>query len=99
MAMCEHPGYRDQDLPKSGYLCSPLRLQNSRLSVIHLVMDDAQKLRRGVNRVRTPSMVQTTISILVVKMSGLVVHKYGPLFAAPWIFGYAILKKVALGIP
>ena len=44
-------------------------------------------------------MVQTTTNILVVNMLGHVVHKRGPLFAAPWIFGYAILKKVTLNTP
>ena len=95
--MREHPSYGDENLTKSGCgLRSPLHSWNGNLSVIHLVMNDVEKLRRAVNRVGAPSMVQTTTSILVVNMLGLVVHKHGPLFVAPWVFGYAILKKVTL---
>ena len=98
--MHEHPSYGDGDLPKSGCgLCSPLHSWNGSLSVIHLNANDVEKLRRAVNGVGAPSMVQTTTSILVVNMLGPVVHKHGPLFAAPWIFGYAILKKVTLSTP
>ena len=64
--------------------------------MIHLVVNDVEKLRRDVNRVGAPSMVQTTTSILIGNMLGPVVDKCGLLFAAPWIFGYAILKKVTL---
>ena len=93
----EHPNYGDGDLPKSGCgLRGPLHLWNGKLSMIHLVVNDAEKLRRAVNGVGAPSMVQTATSILVVNMLDLVVDKRGPLFAAPWIFGYAILKKVTL---
>ena len=98
--MREHPSYRDGDLPKSRCgLCGLLHLWNGSLSVIHLVVNDAEKLCRAVNGVGAPSMVQTTKSILVVNMLGHVVHKSGPLFAAPWIFGYAILKKITLNTP
>ena len=100
VTMCEHPSYRDGDLPK--FRCGlrgPLHLWNGSFSVIHLVVNDAEKLRRAVNRVGAPSMVQTTTSILVVNMLGPVVHKRGPLFATSWIFGYAILKKVTLNTP
>ena len=87
-------------MPKSGCgLRGQLHLWNDNLSVIHLVMNDAEKLCRAVNGVEVPSMVQTTTNILVVNMLGPVVHKHGPLFAAPWIFGYAILKKVTLSTP
>ena len=67
--------------------------------MIHLVVNDAEKLCRAVNGVGAPSMVQTTTSILVVNMLGPVIDKRCPLFAAPWIFGYAILKKVTLSTP
>ena len=99
MTMHEHPNYEDGDLPKSGcgLRCS-LHLWNGSLSMIHLVVNDAEKLRRAVNGVGAPSMVQTTTSILVVNMLGPIVDKRGPLFAAPWIFGYAILKKITLYI-
>ena len=97
MTMYEHPNYRDGNLPKSTYvLCGPLHSWIGSLSVIHLVVNDVEKLRRAVNGVKAPSMVQTTTSILVVDMLGLVVHKRGPLIAAPWISGYVILKKVTL---
>ena len=97
VTMSEHPSYEDGDFPKSGCsLHGPLHSWNASLSVIHLVVNDAEKLCRAVNRVVAPSMVQTTTSILVVNMLRLVVDKRGPLFTAPWIFGYAILKKVTL---
>ena len=100
VTMREHPSYRDGDLPKSGCgLRGPLHSWNGSLSMIHLVVNDAEKLRRAVNGVGAPSMVQTTTSILVVNMLGPVVDKRGPLLAAPWIFGYAILKKVTLSTP
>lgn len=67
--------------------------------MIHLVVNDTQKLRRALHGVRTPSVVQTTTSILVVDMPGPIVHKRGPFFAASWISGYAVLKKVALTAP
>ena len=98
--MREHPSYGDGDLPKSGCgLRGPLHLWNGNLSVIHLVVNDAEKLRRAVNGVGAPSMVQTTTSILVDNMLGPVDDQRGPLFATPWIFGYAILKKVTLSTP
>ena len=96
----EHPNYGDGDLPKSRRgLGGPLHSWNGSLSVIHFVMNDVEKLCRAVNGVGAPSMVQTTTSILVVNMLGPVVDKRGPLFVAPWIFGYAILKKVTPSTP
>ena len=96
----EHPSCGDGDLSKSGCgLGGRLHLWNGSLSMIHLVVNDAEKLRRAVNRVGALSMVQTTTSILVVNMLGPVIDKRGPFFAAPWIFGYAILKKVTLSTP
>ena len=78
MTMPEHPSYGDGDLPKSGCrLCGPLHLWNGSLSVIHLVVNDAEKLHRTINGVGAPSMVQTMTSILVVNMFGFVVHKHG----------------------
>ena len=100
VTMHEHPSYRDGDVLKSGCgLRGLLHSWKSSLSMIHLVVIDAEKLRRAVNGVGAPSMVQTTTSILVVNMLGLVVDKRGPLLIAPWIFGYAILKKVTLSTP
>ena len=100
VTMREHPSYGDGDLPKSGCgLRGPLHSWNDSLSMIHLVMNDAEKFRRAVNGVGAPSMVQTTTSILVVNMLGPVVDKRGPLFAILWIFRYAILKKVTLSTP
>ena len=100
VTMHEHPSYGDGDLSKSGCgISGLLHSWNGSLSMIHLVMNDAEKLRRAVNGVGAPSMVQTTTSILVVNMLGLVIDKRGPLFIAPWIFGYAILKKVTLSTP
>ena len=100
VAICEHPSYGDRDLSKSGCgLRCPLHSWNGSLSMIHLVMNDAEKLYRAVNGVGAPTMVQTTTSILVVNMLGPIVNKRGPLFTAPWIFGYAILKKVTLSTP
>ena len=97
MVMRELPNYRDGDLLKSrcGF-CDPLYSWNGSLSVIHLVVNDTEKLCWIVDGVGTPSMVQTTTNILVVNMLGRVVHKRNPLFATPWIFGYAILKKITL---
>ena len=87
-------------MPKSGCgLGGPLHSWNGSLSVIHLFVNDAEKLCRAVNGVGAPSMVQITTSILLVNMIGPVVDKRGPLFVAPWIFGYAILKKVTLSTP
>ena len=98
VTMRKHPSYGDRDLPKSGCgLRGLLHLWNGNLSVIHLVVNDAEKLRRAVNGIGAPSMVQTTTSILVGNMLRPVVDKFGPLFAALWIFGYVILKKVTLG--
>ena len=100
VTMREHPTYGDGDLSKSRCgLRGPLHLWNGGLSVIHLVVNDAKKFHRAVNGVGAPSMVQTTTNILVVNMLVPVVDKRGPLFAAPWIFGYASLKKVTLNIP
>ena len=69
---------------------------DGRLGVIHFVMNNAKELCRTINGVGAPSMVQTMESILVVDMLGLVIHKRGPLIAAPRISTYAILKKVTL---
>ena len=100
LTMPEHPSYRDGDLSKSRCgLRGPLHLWNGSFSVIHLIVNDVEKLRRAVNAVGAPSMVQTTTSILVINMLGPIIHKCGPLFVAPWISGYAILKKVTLSIP
>ena len=52
-----------------------------------------------INGVGAPSMVQMTARILVVDMLGPVVHKRGPLIAAPRISRYAILKKITLTTP
>ena len=98
--MRKHSSYGDGDLSMSGCdLRGSVHLWNGSLGVIHLVVNDAEKLRRVVKGVGAPSMVQTTTSILVIDMLGHVVHKRGPLFAALWIFGYTILKKVTLNIP
>ena len=95
--MCEHFIKRYGDLSKSGCgLRGPLHLWNGRLSVIYFVVNNVDKLHKAVNGVGAPSMVQTTTSILVVNMLGLVVHKCGPFFIASWISRYAILKKVTL---
>ena len=64
--------------------------------MIHFVVNNAEELRRTIKGVGAPSMVQTTASVLVVDMLGSVVHKRGPLIAAPRISRYAILKKVTL---
>ena len=64
--------------------------------MIYFVVNNAEKLHRVVNGVGAPSMVQTTTSILVVNMLGLVIHKRGPFFTTSWLSGYAILKKVTL---
>ena len=71
-------------------------MEDGRLGVIHFVMNNAEELLRTINGVEAPSMVQTTTSVLVVDMLGLVVHKRGQLIAAPRISKYAILKKVTL---
>ena len=100
VTMREHPSYGDGDLPKSGCgLRGSLHLWNGSLSMIHLVVNDAEKLRRAIHGVGAPSMIQMTTSILVINMLGRVVDKRGPLLAAPWIFGCAILKKVTLSTP
>ena len=72
---------------------------DGRLGVIHFVVNNAEELYRTINGVGAPSMVQTMASILVVDMLGPVVHKRGPLIAAPRISRYAILKKITLTIP
>ena len=64
--------------------------------MIHFVVNNAEELRRTVNGVGAPTMVQTTASVLVVDMLGPVVHERGPLIAALRISRYAILKKVTL---
>ena len=100
MSMLEHLGnrYGDQSKSRCG-LCGPLHFLDGRLSVIHFLVNNANELCRAVNGVATPSMVQTMISILVVNMLGLVVHKHGPFITAPRISRYAILKKVTLTTP
>ena len=98
--MREHPGNRYGDLSKSGCrLCGPLHSGDGRFGVIHFVVNNAEELRRTVNGVGAPTMVQTTASVLVVDMLGPVVHERGPLIAAPRISRYAILKKVTLTTP
>ena len=98
--MREHPGNRYGDLSKSGCrLYGPLHLGDGRFGVIHFVVNNAEELRRTVNGVGAPTMVQTTASVLVVDMLGPVVHERGPLIAAPRISRYAILKKVTLATP
>ena len=67
--------------------------------MIHFVVNNAEELRRAINRVGAPSMVLMMTSILVVILLGLVIHKCGPLFIAPKISRYVILKKVTLIIP
>ena len=80
----EHPNYRDGDLLDSKYgLCRPLHSWNGSLSVIHLVVNDIEKLHRVVNGIEAPSMVQVMTSILVVNMLGPFIHKRGLLFATP----------------
>ena len=88
------------DLSKSKCgLHGPLHSWDDRLSMIHFIANNAEELRRAVNRVGALSMVQTTTSILVVNMLGPIVHKRGPLIAASRISRYAMLKKVTLTIP
>ena len=73
--MRKHPSYGDGDLPKSRCgLRGPLHSWNGSLSVIHLVVNDVEKLCRAVNRVGAPSMVQTTTNILVINMLGPVIN-------------------------
>ena len=67
--------------------------------MIQFVVNNAEELRRTINGVGAPAMVQTTANILVVDMLGLVVHKRGPLIATSRIFEYVILKKVTLTTP
>ena len=67
--------------------------------MIHFVVNNVEELRRTINGVGAPSMVQTTASILVVDMLGPIVHKHGPLIAAPRISKYVILKKVTFTTP
>ena len=98
--MREHPSNRYGDLPKSGCcLCGLLHLEDGRFGVIHFVVNNAEELRRTINGVGAPAMVQTTASILVVDMLGPVIHERSPLIAAPRISRYAILKKVTLATP
>ena len=97
MSLYEHPGNRYGDLPKFRCgLCGPLHLWDGKLSVIHFVVNNAEELRRAVNGIGAPSMVQTMTSILIVNMLGPVVYKRGLLIAASRISRYAILKIVTL---
>ena len=98
--MREHAGIRYGDLPKPtcGFR-GPLHSWDGGLSVIHFVVNNAEELRRTMNRVGAPSMVKTTASILVVNMLGLVVHKRGPLITFARISRNAILKEVTLTTP
>ena len=73
-----------------------LHSSDDKLSVIHFVVNNIEKLHRIVNGVEAPSMEHTTTSILVINMLGPVIHKHGPLFAAPKISKYVILKKITL---
>ena len=98
--MREHPGNRYEDLPKSGCrLRGPLHLEDGRFGVIHFVVNNAEELRRTINGVGAPAIVQTMTSVLVVDMLGPVVHERGLLIAAARISRYAILKKVTLATP
>ena len=100
VSMREHPGNRYGDLPKSGCrLRGPLHSGDGRFGVIHFVVNNAEELRRTINGIVAPAMVQTTSSVLVVDMLGPVVHERGPLIATPRISRYAILKKATLAIP
>ena len=67
--------------------------------MIDFVLNNAEELRRTINRVGAPSMVQMTTSILVVNMFGPIVHKHGPFIAALRISRYAILKEVTFTTP
>ena len=67
--------------------------------MIYFVVNNAEELHRIVNGIGAPSIVQTIISILVVNMLDLVVHKRGLLIAATRISRYAILKKVTVTLP
>ena len=98
--MREHPGNGYGDLSKSGCrLCGLLHSGDGRFGVIHFVVNNVEELRRTVNGVGAPTMVQTTASVLVVDMLGPIVHELGPLIAAPRISRYEILKKVTLATP
>ena len=98
--MREHPGNKYGDLPKSGYrFRGPLHSGDGRFGVIHFVVNNSEELRRTINGVGAPTMVQTTASVLVVDMLGSVIHEHGPLIAALRISRYAILKKVILATP
>ena len=100
MSMREHPNNRYGDLPKSRCrLCGPLHSGDGRFGVIHFVVNNAKELRRTINGVGAPTMVQTTASVLVVDMLEPVVHERGLLIAASRISRYAILKKVTLATP
>ena len=77
----------------------PLHSGDGRFGVIHFVVNNTDELRRTINGVGAPTMVQTTASVLVVDMLGPVVHERGLLIAAPRISRYAILKKVTLATP
>ena len=67
--------------------------------MIHFVVNNAEKLRRTIDRVGAPSMVKATTSIVVVNMLGPVVHKRGPLITSSRISSNAILKEVTLTTP
>ena len=58
---------------------------------MHLVVNNAKKLRGAIDQVGAPSILQMTTSILVVNILDPIVHKRGPLQSR-----YAILKKVTL---
>ena len=98
--MREHLSNRYGDLPKPTCgLREPLHSWDGGLSVIHFVMNNAEELRRTINRVGARSMIKTTTSILVVNMLGLVVYKRGPLITSSRIYRNAILKEVTLTTP
>ena len=100
VSMRKHPGNIYGDLPKSACrLPRPLHSKDGRFGVIHFVVNNAEELRRTINGVGAPAMVQTTVGVLVVDMLGPVVHERGPFIAAPRISRYAILKKVTLATP
>ena len=78
VSMHEHPGNRYGNLLKFGCrLRRPLHSGDGRFGVIHFVVNNAAELRRTINGVESPTMVQTTASVLVVDMLGPVVHERG----------------------
>ena len=98
--MCEHPGNRYGDLSKPTCgLHGPLHSWDGGLSVIHFVVNNAEELRRTINRVGAPSMVKATTSILVVNMLGPIIHKHGSFITSSRISRNAILKEVTLTTP